>query len=186
MLSSSPDFYHRLSWDEYKKVLAIPDGHGGSWTATTEFPLTDAWDWPATGLVMDMDIDHDRSEVLGSWVSADHQPDPVLQHEQGHFDIHALIYRDFWVKAPAMGYVAAGALWLNVLRPRLLALEGKTGAYELSTDFSRNSTNQALWNAQFDNLLTRRDGSSENLKDWVNANPFIDRDGQRIALPVIP
>ncbi len=186
MLSPSPDFYHVLSWDEYKKVPSISNGRGGSWTATTEFPTTDAWDWPPTGLVMDLDIDHDRSEVLSAWVQAGHEPDLVLQHEQGHFNIHALVYREFWDRAPAMGYTTARAWWFDTLLPRLRALEGQGGAYEISTEFGNNSTNQALWNSQFDDLLTRGGGNSEDLNNWVNDTPFTDGDGHQIVVPQVP
>jgi len=121
---------------------------------------------------MDMDIDHNNSEVLTSWAETAHEPDYTLQHEQGHFNLHALVYRDFWIQAPAKGYVTARGWWFDTLLPRLQALEGEGGAYERSTQFGTNAQNQALWNAQLDNLLTRKGGTSEDLKNWLNSTVF--------------
>jgi hypothetical protein len=188
MLSRSPNFYHTLSWSEYQKVASVPEGA----TAWTNFPTTPAWHWDdATGIItMDLEIDHDTSLVLASYVLAGHSPDTVLQHEQGHFDLHALVYRDFWNQAPSTGS-SSGALdlWNTTLSPRLLALEGEGGAYEQSTQWGVNEKNQTLWNAQFDYLLTRNGGTSADLKSWVNGTTFFinNPDGStstiRFAIP---
>jgi len=66
------------------------------------------------------------------------------------------------------------------LNDRLMALtNGDACVYELATKLDAYTTSQAWWNRQL-NYLKANNGTSADLKNWVNSTTFLDDSGNPI------
>jgi hypothetical protein len=179
-MTNPPGFDHKIDFttgQDYRIVASDPSGYG-AWTE-----MVPPWSWSGLTPTVRVAVELSKSWVLTSQVMNANLRD----HEQGHFDITALIARDFFNQWPAFANDGAKLEQLqNMLQARWMALDGGTaGAYELSTGLDNFTANQALWNAKLSNLKLHN-GTSEDLKTWVNGTVFNDLQGHRINLHKIP
>jgi hypothetical protein len=164
---------HVLSWADYPLVDQDPTGRGN--TASTDFPNRVFWYSPSSvgdGTVnIDFRVDRSKSWVLRSWVQAKHNPDPVLIHELGHYNIGLLIVRDVVTLAPTLNKAAGNAL-IDKLSKRWNGLDfGVSGCYERTTDLGRNTLKQETWNTLLGLLLWTTPPSTDALR--TNANAYL-------------
>jgi hypothetical protein len=179
-MSNPPGLDHKIDFTTGQDYRIVPSDPSGDAAYTAMSP---PWSW--SGLTPTVSVAVDRSK---SWVLASQVMNAYLRsHEQGHFDITALIARDFFNQWPASANNAAELEQLQyILSPRLMALDnGNAGAYEISTDLDDFTANQALWNVKLSNLMLSN-GTSEDLKNWVNGTVLKNPAGHRINLPQIP
>ncbi|MEW8507105.1 MAG: hypothetical protein AB2598_10385 [Candidatus Thiodiazotropha sp.] len=98
--------------------------------------------------------------AAGSWVVVSGKTDQLLAHEQGHFDIVGLCYRDLVADA---GRLRGGSRNRLVREMRRLMAdadsraESLTREYEIQTEHGRNSANQLAWQNQI--AACRRSGA---------------------------
>jgi hypothetical protein len=162
---------HILTWDDYPKVEVDPTGNG--FVAFTEFvdqvfryEYTSSTDGTIT---IDFRLDPTRSWVLRSWAEANHNPDPILDHERGHYNIGLLITRDVVALAPSMS-IAEGIDFINLLSSRWLGLDdGVPGCYENSTNLGRDANMQARWDALIASALAAIPPATADLKSTADA-----------------
>jgi hypothetical protein len=181
-MTNPPGFDHQIdfaSGQDYQIVTADPTGHG--WTAVTT--MLPPWRFSSDGtFTVNLGIDRSQSWVLAAQVGNA----LVRDHEQGRYDISALVIRDFLNQATSF-FTEHGNLQLlsDLLDNRLNALSAGTNcAYELITGLGTFVNNQSLWTSELRNLKANN-GTSEDLRNWVNNTPFVNpASGQRITFPV--
>ncbi|MET0068549.1 MAG: hypothetical protein ABW096_00815 [Candidatus Thiodiazotropha sp.] len=89
--------------------------------------------------------------AAGSWVVASGKTDELLAHEQGHFDIVGLCYRDLVAEARRLRGSSRNRL-IRAMRRLMSEADGRaeslTREYETQTEHGRNATNQLAWQNQ--------------------------------------
>lgn len=107
----------------------------------------------------------------GSWVVTSAKTAELLAHEQGHYDIVGLCYRDLVAEARSLRGASRNRLMLEVrrvMREHDQRAESLTREYETQTEHGRNRANQQAWQSQIQSCrqsgapLTAPPGLSES------------------------
>lgn len=128
----------KLSWDDFK---ARPDAASAN-AAMTNSIINIEFNFDETSLDYTISCRFDKNR---SWVKV--RTAPVLQHEQGHFDI-AEIYARKLAKEMKSYRFNPGTVQTDVnnIYDRIMAVYQKQQQqYDQETDFSRNREKQAQW-----------------------------------------
>jgi hypothetical protein len=99
-----------------------------------------------------------------SWVVRDRKTSKLLDHEQGHFDIHGIIAgRDLVEEIKALrernGRRLGNALRRKLRRAKRRA-QRMTNAYDADTSHGQDEERQAAWERQIENAITNNEGLS--------------------------
>jgi hypothetical protein len=162
---------HVLTWADYPKVDTDPTGNGYiAFTTLVSEPFRYNTASSTEGTItMDFRLDPTRSWVLRSWVEANHNPDTVLDHERGHYNIALLITRDVVAVAPSMS-IADGIAFMNLLGLRWSGLDdGVPGCYERSTNLGENAGVQAQWDTLIAAALSANPPATADFKSSADA-----------------
>jgi hypothetical protein len=89
--------------------------------------------------------------AAGSWVVVSAKTSELLAHEQGHYDIVGLCYRDLVAEARTLRGATRNRLVLamrRVMREHDQRAESLTREYDTQTEHGRNLTSQQAWQRQ--------------------------------------
>ncbi|MBT3091681.1 MAG: hypothetical protein KME58_02070 [Candidatus Thiodiazotropha sp. (ex Lucina pensylvanica)] len=89
--------------------------------------------------------------AAGSWAVVSAKTAELLAHEQGHFDIVGLCYRDLVAEARTLRGRSRNRLLLamrQAMREHDQRAESLTREYETQTEHGRNQANQQAWQRQ--------------------------------------
>ncbi|MEW8101223.1 MAG: DUF922 domain-containing protein [Candidatus Thiodiazotropha endolucinida] len=89
--------------------------------------------------------------AAGSWAVVSAKTTELLAHEQGHFDIVGLCYRDLVAEARTLRGSSRNRLLLSMrqaMREHDQRAESLTREYETQTEHGRNQANQQAWQRQ--------------------------------------
>jgi hypothetical protein len=163
MPSRLHNLFRTLTWDDFTSVDRAPPGPNDTAEAA-EIPVNinvsglGVAGVPGTRSVTLADTLQVRVELgrctVSSWVFDRDQAfqDNLLRHEQGHYDITALIARDWFLammRLKANRYDGAGALQqdINNLDTQIRAKgQPVTDVYDTDTQRGADATQQARWN----------------------------------------
>jgi hypothetical protein len=162
---------HVLTWADYPKVEVDPTGNGFAAFTTFVIPVFrfDAASSTEGTITIDFRLDRTKSWVLRSWAEANHNPDLLLDHERGHYNIALLITRDVVAVAPSMS-IADGIDFINLLGRRWSGLDdGVPGCYERSTNLGRNASVQSQWDALIASALAATPPATADFKSTADA-----------------
>lgn len=128
----------KLSWDDFK---ARPDAASTN-AAMTNSIINIEFNFDDTSLDYSISCRFDKNR---SWVKV--RTVPVLQHEQGHFDIAEIFARKLAKEMKAYRFNAATVQNdVNNIYDRIMAVYQKhQQQYDQESDFSRNKDKQAEW-----------------------------------------
>jgi hypothetical protein len=161
---------HVLTWADYPKVDVDPTGNGFIAFTTLSRPFSYNTVSSTEGTItIDFRLDTTKSWVLRSWAEANHNPDTLLDHERGHYNIALLITRDVFALAPSMS-IADGRAFMDLLSQRWGGLDdGVPGCYERSTNLGRNAAVQSQWDALIAAALASNPPATADFKSSADA-----------------
>ncbi|NML20675.1 DUF922 domain-containing Zn-dependent protease [Pseudoflavitalea sp. G-6-1-2] len=144
-----PQQVSSIPWNESRKLtwtdfLAKPDPVSGN-AAMTNSVINIEFNIDDTSLDYTISCRFDKNR---SWVKV--RTAPVLQHEQGHFDIAEIYARKLNKEMKALSFNAATIKNdVNVIYDKIMAVYQQVQhQYDQETDFSRNKPKQAEWLAK--------------------------------------
>lgn len=128
----------KLSWSDFK---AAPDPASGN-AAMTNSIINIEFNFDDTSLDYTISCRFDKNR---SWVKV--RTEPVLQHEQGHFDIAEIFARKLAREMKAYKFNPATVKDdVNDIYDRIMTVyQQHQQLYDQQTDFSRNKDMQAEW-----------------------------------------
>jgi hypothetical protein len=145
-----------LDWARDFLGAPLPNTGEAAFTVASAF-----WNSGPGGVTASIDMNRGAS-----WVIPAQETDPLLTHEQGHFDLTALAVRDFLTQAGS----DPATTWQSFFGPP----PGNTGRvsvmnllYDASSNHSQNQVNQDLWTMKFRDLKMRPDGTFAELERWA-------------------
>lgn len=164
-----------LTWNDFKTVTKTAPGPGESGTAASTRTTVNGGAWslmplankrPAQyqlvdNLTVTISFDADNS-WKASWVGTQPQAeqDRILKHEQGHFDLVALLGRDYFLglmqlKAKVYSKQADFQLDMNALNAQFLQkIQPIQSKYDAETNHGMIQAKQDLWNGFINSAFT--------------------------------
>ncbi|WP_316364271.1 hypothetical protein [Candidatus Thiodiazotropha sp. CDECU1] len=142
----------QLAWSDFRDIQSRPRGESEDARISMGFR-------PGRVRVVEEESEHRLGEMefamvlnpAGSWVVATSKTAELLAHEQGHFDIVGLCYRDLTVEARTIRGSSRNRLLLEmrrIMREHDQRAESLTREYETQTEHGRNQANQQAWQRQ--------------------------------------
>jgi hypothetical protein len=170
VLLNPPNFTYHLSFGKDYTIRSTPKNYRSGRTAMTGTYMTYAG--PDTNGNFTISF---SSSKASSWVY-DWVFDPakfhrtatavtqLLEHEQGHYDISALVAREFLSEAQGLSASQALALWNNI-RARNHSLQ--VFRYDTTTKHGVDPITQARWSAEIASLKGSQTGTFTALEQWA-------------------
>ncbi len=142
----------QLAWSDFRDIQSRPRGEHEDARISMGFR-------PGRVRVVEEESEHRLGEMefamvlnpAGSWVVATSKTAELLAHEQGHFDIVGLCYRDLTAEARTIRGSSRNRLLLEmrrIMREHDQRAESLTREYETQTEHGRNQANQQAWQRQ--------------------------------------
>ncbi|MEW8523001.1 MAG: DUF922 domain-containing protein [Candidatus Thiodiazotropha endolucinida] len=142
----------QLTWSDFRDIQSRPRGESEDARISMGFR-------PGRVRVVEEASEHRLGEMefemvlnaAGSWAVVSAKIAELLAHEQGHFDIVGLCYRDLVAEARTLRGRSRNRLLLamrQAMREHDQRAESLTREYETQTEHGRNQANQQAWQRQ--------------------------------------
>jgi hypothetical protein len=161
MPSSLVGLKKTLTWDDFKGSAPADDPHNAQTDASRSISGLKIKRLADGGVTIDDTITVTVSlKGSNSWVKSGEKTDALLNHEQGHYDIAALMARDFFIdlmQLKSQSFSNASNLQAELTRLQTLyAAQPISDKYDEfgETDHGRKSANQAIWDGFFRSAFT--------------------------------
>jgi hypothetical protein len=160
------NFNYTVSWSDFTQTSSRPPGEHEDAHIHTRMNL--AYQMGGKGnatIISSADIDvlivSEDCWVVTSGMKAD-----LLKHEQGHYDIQALVAREFYDKLMALSAPTDDKLRTKIrqLETNFQQVTNRTNArYDRSTDHSNNSSVQQTWDQKIETAKRNVNGTVNDL-----------------------
>lgn len=139
----------QLSWSDFRDIPSRPRGEAEDARISMGFR-------PGRVRTVEEGSEHRLGEMefemvlnaAGSWAVVSAKTPELLAHEQGHFDIVGLCYRDLVAQATTLRGSSRNRLLLamrRIMGEHDQRAESLTRVYETQTEHGRNQANQQVW-----------------------------------------
>ena len=150
-----------LTWDDFSGTAPADDPLNAQTDANFSTTGLKVKNLSAGGVTIDDTVTVTVTlNKSNSWVKPGAKTDTLLNHEQGHYDIAALMARDFFIdlmQLKSQTFTSSGLLQAELTRiQNLYKPQTISDKYDdtFETDHGRNSTNQSLWDGFFRSAFT--------------------------------
>lgn len=158
-------FVYSLRWRDFSGPVPRSTDAGTFAYVKTNFSANAAWSFDVIGGARVYKVDSATAAVSvnrqGMWARASGRTDALLRHEQGHFDISALLVRQaeqehmaligntYSSQQEVMDAINGVRMPLFNLITQLQSNTSGDGTYDVSTNHGMDSTSQSKWNRAF-------------------------------------
>lgn len=158
-------FSYSLTWNDFGNPVPRTADAGTFAFVKTNFSANAAWSYDVIEGARVYKVDSATAAVsvnrTGMWARATGRTDALLRHEQGHYDISALLVRQaeqehtaligttYSSQEQVMDAINGVRTPLFNLIVQLQSSAGGDGTYDVSTNHGLNKSAQAQWNRAF-------------------------------------
>jgi len=161
-------FEHGVTWEEFQRVAERPGGEAEDALVRAEKNV----DYDFAGGGSDWQVTAVRARIAvnqaDSWVVQAKQTDPLLEHEQGHFDITALGMREEANRTDTLVGTSENDLrsqYEEIREEINLSISQANQRYDTRTDHGSNEAAQRRWVASIRAAKRDADGTIDALPD---------------------
>jgi hypothetical protein len=160
------NFTHAVAWSEFTDFPVRPPNEDEDANISTHMSLSYTMGRKGRSVIVDT-AEVDIVVVSDdSWIVSSKKTNDLLRHEQGHFDIQALIAREFYNSIFTLTGSSADDLRtkLNSLQARLQRSTNATNIrYDTATVHSTNTAVQQVWDQKLDAAKNNVNGTVRDL-----------------------